>query len=753
MLLLGSAGTVTVDGITCFPDDADPTRYWYLPGPVQLARDRRGKPRIELIQYVGAAGNALEAGGFLMLEVDLRLEKEVERRIRTRLRAIAGGPVELTPVQFDEGTVRCMALDLEGPGGTATVAADGTFRVVERISGATTPSLGGTNNAIFTLKLSKAGATIVRESLEGGSVPVGVLYDLTYTGLRPALDVTITADMSRVFTQFSASLEAQIYYVRAGLDAGFEKLVQDGAIKIVVKNFSTAQDRAEKEKWALDFFKENLLAKYFEPVLTPGKLAGTPASAAGLNDVVALGQKLRPAPTTPPAKPEAGGPTPPAPAKPPSSKAQPGDPDHDTGSKQSPALTVPPETPAAPDLPPSAGTGVGGASPQAPAAPTTGIGFDPSAIAGRGNDLGASISPVSFKLKFVRQEEKRTLTLEYHRSEAVQMPYNAQGFLDVLTADLDRGGLVRRVDLDDAFFRDFDVEAIRQIDFARIGLNSVQVVLDYGDPSDPAHHKHTDFLFTKAEPAPTVKAWKVPMATIQATSYRRQVEYNFDPQSGWEGDRFEVDIPAELTDDRRYEINPYEHLNFSEIEVRPDPLLDWGAVDEVTATITLEGAGGPGPSRVFRFTEGDPARTWRVRTPVRRDADGRRITQRYETELRYRLPGGGEKVLRSPGPIAGEVVNVADPYAGRLVLEVRPLLAPAVQMAILDIDYQDAANHYQRQVSLEFTPESGRQTRLHRIAVPDPARRTFRYTITTITADGPRTQDPEETTNPRIFVR
>jgi hypothetical protein len=751
MLLLGSANTVTVDGITCFPDDADPTRYWYLPGPVQLARDGKGKPRLDLIMFVGAADNALDDGGYLMLEVDLRLEPEVERRIRSRLRAIAGGPVELTPVQFDEGTVRCLAFDLEGPGGTATVAADGTFRAVERISGATTPSFGGTNNAIFTLKLSKAGATIVQQCLKDGSVPVGVLYDLTYTGLRPALEVTITADMSRVFTQFSASLEAQIYYVRAGLDAGFEKLVQDGAIKIVVKNFSTAADRAEKEKWALDFFKENLLAKYFDPVLTPGKLAGTPASAAGLNDVVALGQKLRPAPTAAPPKPEAG-PTPPPPAKPPSSKSAPGDPDHDTGSAQTSALTVPPETAAAPDVAPSVGTGVGGGNPQAPAAAATGLGFDPSAIASRGGDLAQSISPVSFKLKFIRQEERRTLTLEYHRSEAVQMPYNAQGFLDVLTADLNRGGMVHPVDLNNVFFRDFDVEATKQIDFDRIGLNSVQLVLDYGDPADPAH-KHEDFMFTKADPSPTTKSWKVAMANIQATSYRRQVEYNFDPQSGWEGTRFEVDIAGELTDDRRYEINPYEHLNFLEIEVRPDPLLDWGAVREVTATITLEGAGAPGPSKTMKFTEGDEARRWRIRALARRDSTGNRISQRYETELRYLLQDGGEKVLKSPGPIAGEVVNVGNPYAGLLVFEVRPLLGPGVEMAILDIDYLDAAHDYRRQLSIELTPASGRQTRLHRMAVPDPAQRSFRYTITTITADGPQTQNSQPTANPRIFVR
>ncbi|GIJ57320.1 hypothetical protein [Virgisporangium aurantiacum] len=747
MLLLGSANTVTIDGITCFPDDADRSQYWYLPAPVQLARDRNGRPRLTLIQYVGAADNALDDGGFLVFEVDCKLERDVERRLRTRLRAIAGGDVRLSPVQFDEGTVRCMAFDLDGPGGT--VAPDGTFRVVEKISGSTTPSLGGDNNAIFTLKLSKEGAIIIRETLaQGGQVPVGALYDLKYTGLRPALDVTITADMSQVFTQFSASLEAQIYYVRAGIDAGFEKLVKDGAIKIVVKNFSTAEDRAEKEKWALDFFKENLLARYFDPVLTPGKLAGTPASAAPLNDVVALGQKLKPPQPPAPPKPPAGAGAPPA-ARPPSTTPQPGEPDHDSGATPAPGLAVPPEVPATADQAPSVGTGVGGGNPQVPAAGETGLGFDPAPIANIGS-IANQISPVSFKLKFIRQEERRTLTFEYNRAEAVQMPYTAQGMLDVLTRDLDRAGMIVSVDLDDAFFRNFDVEVAKRIDFDRIGLNSAQIVLDYGDPSDPRHHKHADLLFTRSDPVPTARSWTVAMANIQATDYRRQVEYNFDPQSDWEGDRFEVDLPPELTDDRRYEINPYEHLNFLEIEVRPDPLLDWGIVEEITATITVEGAGATAPRRTMRFRAGDPPRRWRVRTPVRRGADGTRIAQRYDTELRYRLVGGGERTVISAVPVSGDVLNLPNPFAGTLVLEIRPMLPAGVQMAILDLLYVDGA--YRRTVSLEFTPESGRQTRQHRIAIPDQTKRRYTYTITLITASTVTEKQPVETDNPRIFV-
>jgi hypothetical protein len=40
MLLLG-AKSITVEGIAVFPDHADPDQFWYLPGPVSLARSTR----------------------------------------------------------------------------------------------------------------------------------------------------------------------------------------------------------------------------------------------------------------------------------------------------------------------------------------------------------------------------------------------------------------------------------------------------------------------------------------------------------------------------------------------------------------------------------------------------------------------------------------------------------------------------------------------------------------------------------------
>src|SRR3712207_4052562 len=98
MLEIGSK-TITVDGITVFADHADPNQFWYLPGPVQLARrPSDNRAAFTLIKYAGVTNEAVTGGGFLMVEVNLRLEPEVERRILARLSSLAPDRPRLTAV-------------------------------------------------------------------------------------------------------------------------------------------------------------------------------------------------------------------------------------------------------------------------------------------------------------------------------------------------------------------------------------------------------------------------------------------------------------------------------------------------------------------------------------------------------------------------------------------------------------------------------------------------------------------------------
>ncbi len=211
MLLLNSARTVTVDGVTVFPDHADPNQFWYLPGPVSLGQRADGQPSFTFIKFKPAAvAGGAKGGGFVMFTTSLRLQRQTEQKILNRLGALAHGEPKLALAQFDQGSVKCVALNLEGSGGTtAAPAPAGAFDAVESILGASIPSMQGDEDAAFSLALSQEGAIILEQAYKQGAGPIGVIYELKFTGLRPALKVKITADFKRVYDGLSASLSAQ----------------------------------------------------------------------------------------------------------------------------------------------------------------------------------------------------------------------------------------------------------------------------------------------------------------------------------------------------------------------------------------------------------------------------------------------------------------------------------------------------------------------------------------------------------------
>jgi hypothetical protein len=280
---------LNVGGTAVFRDHADPNQFWYLPGPVQLARrPDSNRAAFSFIKYKPAvAGAGIKGGGFAMFETTLELSPNKEQTIKAAVLTEPGvTQPRLSPVIFESGAVQCVALNVQGAGGTTAAAPPpGAFNAVETILGTATPSMDAQNRAAFSLTLSQEGAIILEQAFEQGLAPIGVLYTFVYTGMRPALEVEITADLEMVFNHFSASLEAQYAWVRAGIDAAFESLKQTGAIKIKIINFTGDADEAEQEKWALAFFKDELLAKWFEPTFTPGQLASPQAQADPLAEV------------------------------------------------------------------------------------------------------------------------------------------------------------------------------------------------------------------------------------------------------------------------------------------------------------------------------------------------------------------------------------------------------------------------------------------------------------------------------------
>lgn len=319
---------LVVDGITVYRDHADKSRFWYLPGRVALARRTDGAPSLSLLTYRPAKpGEAQRGGGFMMFESTLELPPSTLSKIEARVSAEPGVqlPISLSPPPFENGAVQCIALDLQGSGGTsATPATEGAIRVTEQILGATVPTMDAANRAAFNLVLSQEGAIIMEHALKESVTPVGVVYSLQYLAMRPALDVTITAHLEQIYNGLTVGLEGQYLYFKANLEAAMEWLRAKGAITIDVKNFTDEQDEKDQEKWALQFFTDHLLNDWFTPTLAPGKVAGaddgkTPKPGGGDQGAKTDPPKDKPEPSSGGEKPAPGGSKPAEPEQKPAS--------------------------------------------------------------------------------------------------------------------------------------------------------------------------------------------------------------------------------------------------------------------------------------------------------------------------------------------------------------------------------------------------------------------------------------------------
>lgn len=940
MLLFGSK-TSTVDGITVFADHSDPNQFWYLPGPVALGRSGPDKEtEFSFIKYKPAAvvGGA-KGGGFLMFKVNLRLDPTLERKILSAVSFGVKGEPRLSAVQFDEGSVQCIALNLQGSGGTvASPAGEGTFNAVEKILGASVPSLFGDNSAAFSLTLDQEGAIIVEKAFKEGLTPVGIIYNLKFTGLRPALDVKITADFKKIYDQFSASLSGQYYFFKAGLDIGFENLVQSGAIKIEVTNYTTEGDKKEKEKWALDFFKDKLLNDWFEPTLSPGKLSGESPQKPGESTAGTISSAdSKSTPSSSSAAPAGGASTTVGPSPGPTA----GQGDKGTGAAAStdvrkPAAMVIESTspsplpkgysishvpsssgtsetltisggnnpfvqidgvvqqldsqrhlsidvpagstkkitvdyPSSPDVnetfnlffdfekpleqgwsmsppsqsysgylnnapdpqdsafsgsvAPSGGSGSRGAyglrnwikdrlaSPKevsidahasyegktekldynqklserrrdvavgiistlASISSATASGQTEAQTANRIDDSmdrvarikgktavgsshvkfqgtisrplpdkkgdgkqgdgktgdggtkpssntpqGTSGDPaISLKIKYIKQEELKTVTLEYHSSEAVVRTYAPQGFFGLLLGDRDKHFL--EVDLDDTFFRTFAVTLDAPIDFNKIGLNSAHVAIDYGNPADPANHKHGDFIFDTLNKGQ--KKFEVFMNKSLDTSYSYKLDYNFDPLSGWDGQSFSYHLPARKTEDRGLNLNPYDDIGFMDIQVLPYK-IDWGILDSIDVNLNYQDQGGLSLDKYFTLTPDSVPQFWKLRL---NDPKARS----YSYSFVYHMKDGSTRKTKQVITKA-LAVPVDDPFVGALDIEFIPLFDPArVRMAFIDVEYKDPENNYEREERLKLAGNATDSVKL-RLALVDPKKRKFSFRLTFI---------------------
>ena len=383
-----------------------------------------------------------------------------------------------------------------------------------------------------------------------------------------------------------------------------------------------------------------------------------------------------------------------------------------------------PPRPAAPGAPPVPGTPTPPAGARPPARPPGTPQPSPQGEAGT--------PKVSFHLKYIEQEERKTLTFEYHSSEATQRTYAPQAFFGLLAEDLDRDDYFLEVDLDDPFFRTFKVDVDLPVDFATIGLHSATVALDYGDPADPESHKHEDLVFNATTPGPQV--FEVFVNDRYDLAYKHRVELNFDPDSGWDGEHNSYALPEETTEDRTLLVDPHASLGFIEVDVFPHR-LDAGVISWTDVTFSYEDPSGWKAERTLTVNPGGEHQAWRVRTssPEHKTYTYRRV---------HHLKDGTTREIE-PVTSRASSLPIDDPFPASIDPRFVFQFPPAdFQRVLIDLTYEDTDNSYNREEQLELVGADIQPTAMH-IATLDPKKRAFRYRVTLVGQDGSIVRGPE----------
>lgn len=175
-----------IDGITVFRDDAEPSRFHYLPKDIRVAQDVTGKPQFTFLRYQFPLNRPGEepGGGYLVFTTNLTapqavLTDKISPRLRQLLRQenpIATQIPEptLVPVDFTDGSVELI------------IMRDNNFVKAIHLG---KPSLFSDNSASMAVELKADAATLFYEALRQGGSIGAIQYSLRFPVRLPAVTI------------------------------------------------------------------------------------------------------------------------------------------------------------------------------------------------------------------------------------------------------------------------------------------------------------------------------------------------------------------------------------------------------------------------------------------------------------------------------------------------------------------------------------------------------------------------------------
>ena len=281
-MLLYRPPFLMVDGLTAFPDHADPLTYYYIYSIPEFVTDG-GVPAFFATAILppvqtGTSNQRAEQVSRLQVSFDVllapspalltKLAEELEKRT-------GQAPKRLTPAPLHKGKAK---LIVARPGANQP---ENDFFVWEGFP----PSLMGTNRAAYALAAQGIEGQALAAALTVDDFAAVVAYELEFLGLSPAFQASMRVDWKQVYTRFRETDRSNFVFVSDEIDRTIESLRQTSAIQIEITELDP-EAKSSAGRALFDELRKEVIQKLFE---NPRAMGDTPIEeriGKGVRDVL-----------------------------------------------------------------------------------------------------------------------------------------------------------------------------------------------------------------------------------------------------------------------------------------------------------------------------------------------------------------------------------------------------------------------------------------------------------------------------------
>ena len=225
-------GQRQIKGVQLLQDFSDPSAYYYLPQFPRLATASDGGFEILCLKYVDAAGGT--NGGLFHALIEFTLPPDVIEEVEKELKKQVPGARLVGPVPL----MQAAESGEEGMGSFQVVSAVLSDRgekgfTRSQITSGTAP-LTLNSRAVVAAILNQQGATLLWDSLAGGTSDVSVAIHAYYEAAVQGYNARVLADVSTVYNHFSRVSNVQKDYTKRQLRKVMDELQRTGTLDIQV---------------------------------------------------------------------------------------------------------------------------------------------------------------------------------------------------------------------------------------------------------------------------------------------------------------------------------------------------------------------------------------------------------------------------------------------------------------------------------------------------------------------------------------